>query len=257
MQKAPGKTPHGPGQKAGETFSEFFARRRRQGELRRTNATEKELADYTKRVEKAATFCRPTRPTSVFLWKIAGDDDGDLPEAEYWMDVRVVVGRKSIGEMWPLYPNSHKVYDAWCDEWDICPKLSPEEEMIEEDDCFYEEENVADPVPLGGGLVHQANFYETELGLYYDDEDSSGFKPALEAFRPLVRYHHGLTPVTAEVAGITSCHLPEAKIQRIFGLLRETMDNDTWNILPSVSGFVTAMLANPGDAQAPGVLWDL
>ena len=63
----------------------------------------------------------------MFLWKIAGDDDGDLPEEEYAMDIRVVVGRHAIGEMWPLYPDSHKVYDAWMDEWDICPKLNPQE----------------------------------------------------------------------------------------------------------------------------------
>ena len=96
-------------------------------------ANPKELAVYEQRLQKASSFARPTRPTKVYLWKVAGDIDGDLPEDLYWLDVRVPVAARAVGEMWPIYPDSHKLYDARADEWDICPALAPEDDVVNQE----------------------------------------------------------------------------------------------------------------------------
>ena len=221
-----------------------------------TQANAKELAVYEHRLQRASFFARPTRPTKVFLWKLAGDADGDLPEDLYWLEVRVPIAVRAVGEMWPIYPNSHKVYDARCDEWDICPALAPDDDLDDEE--LYDDDSVlTDTISLSGGAVKTSTFYDTELRMFYEDEEQLAYRPTFEAFSNISRFRYGLIPEVVEVADIAYDKYDDMNIRRFFGLVREDMDEDTLKMVRPASGFVDQFLQNPQNPWAPGLIWDL
>ena len=219
-------------------------------------ASKEDLANYEKRLQKASTFARPTRPTKVYLWKVAGDDDGDLPEDIYWLDVRAPVAARAVGEMWPIYPNSHKVYDARTDEWDICPALAPEDDLDDEALCAEYSDLPGTVAPLESP-VKDSTFYDTELRLFYEGEEQCCYRPPFETFRSTTRFRHGLIPEVVDAANIAYDKYDDMNIRRYFGLVRENMDEDTLDMVKPASGFVDQLLKNPRDPWAPGIIWDL
>ena len=123
----------------------------------------------------------------MYLWKVAGDIDGDLPEDLYWLDVRVPVAARAVGEMWPIYPDSHKLYDARADEWDICPALAPEDDIVDQE-LYDDYSDLPVVVSLPGGAVKESTFYDNELHFFYEDGEQFGYQPTFEAFTDVSRF---------------------------------------------------------------------
>ena len=219
-------------------------------------ANPKELAVYEQRLQKASSFARPTRPTKVYLWKVAGDIDGDLPEDLYWLDVRVPVAARAVGEMWPIYPDSHKLYDARADEWDICPALAPEDDIVDQE-LYDDYSDLPVVVSLPGGAVKESTFYDNELRFFYEDGEQFGYQPTFEAFTDVSRFRYGLIPEIVEFADIAYDKYNAADIRRFFGLMLEDMDEETLEVIRPASGFVHQMLHDPQAPWAPGLIWDL
>ena len=248
--------PHGPGQRPGESHKDFFARREKLRDIWTKRANEDQLAAYKRRLRRASSAARPNRPTKVYLWKLAGDHDGDLPEDLYSLELRVPVASRSVGEMWPIYPKSHKIYDAYMDEWDICPALAPEDDLDYEE-LYDDYSDLPETISQPGGAIEKSAFYETELRLFYGDGEQSGYQPPFEAFRAVLRFRYGLIPEVVEAAGIEYDKYSDVRIRKYFGLVREDMDEDALSMIRPASGFVDQMLQNPGDPWAPGIIWDL
>ena len=250
------KKPHGPGQRPGETFEEFFARRAKRNRERDLSATDAERDARDVRALKASTYGRPNRPTKVFLWKEAGDLDDCLPVDWLSLDYRDSVARKMIGDIWPLYPDAHKVYDAWQDEWDICPALAPDL-AVEDDDAWEAGPDFEEAQSLPGGAVVPSSLFASELSWFYDECERTAFRPALEGFASLSRYRYGLVPIVAEGSGVEYDRFGEAALRKCFGLVAEDIDADARAVLRPASGLAAAFLRDPARPRAPGLIWDL
>ena len=219
-------------------------------------ASPKELVVFEKRLQVALSFARPTRPAKVYLWKLAGDLDGDLPEDLYWLEVRVPVAARAVGELWPIYPTSHKVYDARVNEWDICPALAPEDDL-DDQELFEDYSGPPVAVSLPGGAVKESTFYDAELRSFYEDGEHHGYRPTLEVFSNVSRFRYGLIPEIVELADIAYDKYNAINIRKFFGLVHEDMDEETVKVIKPASGFVDQMLRNPQAPWAPGLIWDL
>lgn len=101
----------GSGQAAGETWKDFFERRR----VERTAAVRKETqAQLTVRYdqETMAKMGHKVNLRALFLWKL---------EEGSW--VRTPVESKDIQQAWARFPPHLRKYDSSNKEWDICPFL--------------------------------------------------------------------------------------------------------------------------------------
>ena len=265
--------PHGPGQRPGETHQQFFARRRAMAVGRDSEADEIARAACEERKRKARAYVRPVRPTTVYLWTIAGDVDPDLPEEWLEVEYRQYVPFKAVGDLWGRYPDSHKVYDEWANEWDICPDLSDEQpleeaDLYDDDDDDYDDEKAVvsgahhsfQPTSFPAGQVAMSGFYESHLRWFYEDNEdythpSGRLRPALEAFPSLARFRYGIIPERVEGSHAAYAQFSEPALKKIFGLVEEYMDDAARSILPSASGFAAAYLSDPSKA-APGWIGD-
>ena len=263
----PGKytRPHGPGQKPGETHAEFFARRKTSDAERQAHASPEDIAKCDRREHKARSSARPCRPTEVYLWKPAGEEDPTLPDELINLDLRVRVGYRAVGELWPIYPASHKVYNAWRDEWDICPMLAPSDELWDPDEIFNDEDDdflpgeipPAHQVGPSRSPEMQLTMYDTELGLFYAEGEAVQYQPFIDGFRWTLRERYGLIPVPAGNPGLEYYKYGNEAIRIYFGLVMENMDVDAASMVMSASALIAAWEKNPDDPWAPGILWDL
>ena len=257
--------PHGPGQKPGETHAEFFARRKGSDETRQANASPADIAKRDSREHKARSYNRPCRPTEVYLWKPAGEEDPTLPDDLINLDLRVRVGYRAVGELWLIYPASHKVYNAWRDEWDICPMLAPADELWDPEEYFDDEDDDFLPgeLPPAHQMVPsrvaemQSTMYDTELGLFYGEGEAIQYQPLIDSFRSTLRQRYGLIPVPAGLPSLQYHKYGEEAIRIAFGLVIETMDTDAVSMVVCASAFLAAWETKPEDPWAPGILWDL
>ncbi len=52
------------------------------------------------------------------------------------MDYRQYVKLSAVGKIWAMHAPSQKHYDSWHDGWDICPKLTPKDDIDDPwDEC--------------------------------------------------------------------------------------------------------------------------
>lgn len=257
----PPKPPHGPGQRPGETWQDFMARRRSIHTQQESAADGKRREACEARRRKAQTYARPVRPTTVYLWTTAGEIDPDLPAEWLELDYRQYVSFKAVRDLWARYPDSQKVYDAWTDAWEIYPKLSDEEPFIEDDIFFDEDEDEeTQVVSLPAGQVALSSFYESHLRWFYEDDGGrtlARFRPTMEAFYALTRFRYGLIPAVVETAGIEYDRFSELAVRKMFGLVDESLDDTDRAIVRPISGLAAAFLQRPAQPSAPGLIWDL
>ncbi|KAG9310647.1 hypothetical protein JVU11DRAFT_9224 [Chiua virens] len=117
--------PHkGSGQRRGETWQEFFARRAA-GHLqimKREPPKEKQKRD--KRIQNAKAGRAPGRKgANVFYW-----------EEENGFRIRTPIGFNNYTERWSDYHGAQRRYDPFADEWDLCTEF----DATAESDCFDE-----------------------------------------------------------------------------------------------------------------------
>ncbi|KAI1788703.1 hypothetical protein LXA43DRAFT_1063374 [Ganoderma leucocontextum] len=184
------QAPHGRGQESAEPFEDFAARRTRLHTRLRAEEKPEDTQRRLERVNKAAAFTRPTRPTKLFLWQEVGDVDMSVPCNMFSLPYRTTVSRSAIAEVWANYPNSQKVYDVFLDEWDICTALAPED-SVEDPWEDYDLPDHHAPTPP----VDSTPAFELDLNLFYEDQDAVDYYcPQLQPFAEVSCYRYGLVP---------------------------------------------------------------
>ncbi|TDL13477.1 hypothetical protein BD410DRAFT_846911 [Rickenella mellea] len=115
----------GSGQKPGETWSEFFARRALKNEQTKLNETEVQRQSRADRERNAETATIPSSRSRVFMW-----DDSE----RIGFLVRRLVYRSEIGAWWDQFSEQQRRYDGFRDEWDLCDEFGPGLPRLYDDD---------------------------------------------------------------------------------------------------------------------------
>ena len=167
-----------------------------------------------------------------------------------------------------MYPNSHKRYDSWRDEWDICPKLSDEpvleENYFDDDDFPYlpaaplpqppsSEDSLFTPTTI-------ALSFEADLRRFYASDDCTGHVFASEGFQEVAFYRYGVIMGALAATGQGETPPPEytmfdhIKIQKYFGVL--SMDVAGAD-LAALSAFLSIALKRSTSSTISAAVWDL
>ena len=279
--------PHGLGQRPGETFENFIARREARNRQREAVETPEHRERRLARAAAAESFTRPTRATkaSVFLWQTVGEHDPTVRDEWFTLDYRQQVGRHGIHDLWLMYSNNQKRYDAWANEWDICVRLAPGEERDPDDDIdIYDEiedeyyghsHPAGDPVDAGvpgspaqsrsNAVTHSqpavtldilADSFQTDLAAYYD-YDEVGYVPYAPPASSIIRQRYGVT-TPHDVHSVPGADRVTCRsLQKITGYLEEDLGEGAATTV-ALSAFVHALLESTAAPPAPhDSIWDL
>nr|VWO99258.1 N/A [Ganoderma boninense] len=258
--------PHGPGQRPGETCQQFFSRREAEGKRRTEAETAENRAKRLQRAANAASYSCPVRPTTTFLWIEVGDVDGGVPWYLLQSDYRKVVRFSAVRDLWKMYPDSHKRYDPWRDEWDICPKLS-DEPLV--DDLSDDDENFGFPLsipqqppddnPLSlPGPATIAHSFQADLQRLYGAEEFAGHVFVSEGFEKIAYYRYGVVlgaPLVPQ-QGPEYSAFNRANVQKYFGLLTTDIHPAGLHV-PALSAFLSVTLDRSTNGMIPATVWDL
>jgi hypothetical protein len=106
------------GQREGQNWRDFFARRAQENTLQAAQETAQERESRGQREAVAAKHMPPGRNGArVYYWD---DVDG------FW--IRKAAGRRFYSAIWGDYAPAQRRYDSFCNEWDLCPALAPNAE---------------------------------------------------------------------------------------------------------------------------------
>ncbi|KAJ7878714.1 hypothetical protein B0H13DRAFT_1528308, partial [Mycena leptocephala] len=112
------------GQKEGEDFHAFIARRNAQNEKWAAKESSDTRVKRLARVAHAAKGAPPGKKGArVFVW-----------EEEEGFFIRKAVNRVDAADMWDEFTPSQRLYDSFSDQWDLCSAFAPEEEAGSDDD---------------------------------------------------------------------------------------------------------------------------
>ncbi|KAJ7050458.1 hypothetical protein C8F01DRAFT_1345397 [Mycena amicta] len=142
------------GQKQGETYLDFFARRSRENKRKLARETEGEKAARLQRAQHAYAShgAIGNRGARIFFWEDTNSDGFYIRRAR---------NRSYAVDVWDQYAPSQRVYDDFSNEWDICVALAPEEEGSYTNDDDDDDEYYGRPP-----------FPELPTGLPEDDQSS-------------------------------------------------------------------------------------
>ncbi|KAJ7587966.1 hypothetical protein C8J56DRAFT_63060 [Mycena floridula] len=154
-----------PGQRLGETWQDFFERKKLEGERKRVGENENGRRAREAREKAAATFCAPGKSgASTFVWEIK---EGDFL-------VRKYVPRWQVADLWDDFTDAQKRYNPFENTWDLCSGLAPDEEPPADED-EEEELDIQDAYRSSFG------YQDHEEG--DDDDDKSAGSGKVESFQ--------------------------------------------------------------------------
>ena len=256
--------PHGPGQRAGECALEFFARREAANRTLELKETDAQRQSRVARAAAASSFARPIgrARATVFLWTTIGDHDPTVPEEWFELDYREVLGHRRVAETWDLYPQVHKRYDPFRNEWDICPHLAPQIEprMMGDDEDDDDDTPGADlsahvpsqpprtPSSLSDSFARDLNRVLEEI--------SVGFHPMLEPLHVVASKAYGLAAQEVEDPSLPYEKYSAITIAKKLGFYVE--DEPTHRgLYRRLSALVASLETSQASPWASGCVWDL
>ena len=262
-----GEIPHGVGQRPGESAHDFFRRRAQVNALRETMESSEHRYSRLARAQHASSFPRPTlkSPTTVYLWSTVGDHDPTVPSKWLELDYRELIGHARLFEMWELYSQQHKRYDAWHDEWDICPSatpgIKPFQPGVDDLDEEYEECIARTRAPEANtaitNTVHSslAASFGTDLKMIYDQVPDTA-KPMCESLAVVARNAFGLIAQVVDDPAMAYDKYSALDVVKMLGYYVGDVANDA--ILPKLlSWLIASFEKNPVKPDACGHIWDL
>ena len=253
--------PHGPGQRPGETYQQFFDRREAQGRRQAATETTESRARRLERAARAASYSCPNPPTATFLWIEVEDVNGTVAEHLLHCDYRKVVRFKAVPDIWRMYPDSQKRYNPWCDEWDICPKLS-DDTLVDDPYVNWDfplpvtQQPPNEDPPLLVSPAAVAHFFQVDLERFYGSDEFAGHVFISESFERVAFYRYGV------IVGASSASEPSPEyssfgrdqVQKYFGVFTgDLADRD----IPALSAFLSVVLGRRTNATTSVAIWDL
>ncbi|OJT07017.1 hypothetical protein TRAPUB_2129 [Trametes pubescens] len=258
--------PHGQGQRSGESFKDFQARRAALVRGWEEKETDEKKEQRLARQAAAAACTRPTRRsnTLIFLWTTVGDVDPTVHYSLLSQPYRMLVGHHKAGEVWNQYPKEAKHYDAWHNEWDIVGEMT--------DDAWDAlAEGYPDPGPndtrnaIPQTVSASMDCIASELSaLYQAEPDIAAFTQVYDDNVTIFRERYGINsvqPSEQELVSSSSPYLtyPPDVIRKHFSLpLASTSAEDVPDFpVHAVSAFITLVLGKAPSTAVSGQVWDL
>ena len=257
--------PHGPGQRAGESALEFFARREAANRTLELKETEAQRESRLPRAWAASSFARPMgrARATVYLWTTIGDHDPTVQDEWFELDYREVLGHRRLAETWDLYPKVHKRYDPFRNEWDICPLLVPQieprmmgdEEDDDDDDTPGADTSVDVPSQPHGTPSSLADSFARDLHRVLE-EIAVGFHPMLEPLHMVATKAYGLAAQVVEDPSLPYEKYSATAIAKKLGFYVEDEPTDP-GLYRRLSALVASLETDEASPRASGCVWDL
>jgi hypothetical protein len=178
----------GSGQKPGEDWRVFFARRREENKKREEKETPVRRQSRLSREQSAKNHSIPGRSSTiaVFEWQPQDEFDGFL--------LRIRIKKAELLSVWGSYNKSTRKYDSFRHEWDLCTALDPTSipDGDWEEDDFSDTPPPSGPPPPPPPPPPQSSFLQ-DIHNYFGHYEvaSSNHARGIERFVSILRFHLG------------------------------------------------------------------
>ena len=258
------KLPHGIGQRPGESFEQYRARRSIINADAAKNESSDEREKRLQRERVAAKFDKPSRNTYVYLWCMLGDVDPTVDPLDLTAPFRKHLGKKAVSEVWMCHPNSVKHYDSFLDVWDICPEDDFGKQFQIDPHAYDElfEPDFINDAQRGSESIAQIT--ARELDAFHADKVhsySEPFRPSFEHVTEVLLRRYGIYATVLsekEKNDSLGAHYRHnsARVEKHFSLPDQTLSPQNFkDVVYAASAIITKILHKPDPKDA--VTFDL
>lgn len=183
------------GQKHGEDFKAFFARRAMRNKEKEEKETPSQRQARLGRERSAMNHHIPGKSstTQVFEWRPEDDDEED------GFLLRHPVTKACVEGIWGDYSKDTRVFDAFSNQWDLCRALNPT--SIPDGDDREDNDDIMPPFPITAPSVlppPTPSSFSRDIYKYFGNEVSLASRHAsIEGLLPILHYHFGYRPMAA------------------------------------------------------------
>lgn len=183
------------GQKRGEDFKAFFARRAMRNKEREMKETPSQRQARLSRERSALNHHIPGRSSTiqVFEWR-PDDDDGD----DGFL-LRHPVTKAGVVEIWGDYSKETRIFDPFSNQWDLCRALNPT--SIPDGDDREDDDDIMPPLPLTARSElpppTPSSFLQDIYKFFGNEVSLASRHASIEGLVPVLHYHFGYRPMAA------------------------------------------------------------
>jgi hypothetical protein len=252
------------GQRHGEDWQAFFARRTMQNAKKEAKETPSQRQARLSRERSAENHSLPGKSSRswVFEWQ---------PQYDYndFM-LRTHITKAGIEEVWGNYSKSTRIFDSFSNQWDLCLALDPN--SIPDGDDREDDDDIMPPLPITSPFQvppPAPSSFADDIYKYFGTNVSlSSRHTYIEGFIPVLHYHFGYRSTAPTSAPLAVSSLPvsdwikKAKWDQLRKLLGDSTA-ETGSITEPQRQCITMFIAylvnlNATDLNAiPPDLWDL
>lgn len=178
----------GSGQKHGEDWKAFFARRLAQNKKKEERETPSARQVRQSRERSAASHSLPGKSSKVwvFEWQPQDDYNGFL--------LRTHITKAQIEDVWGDYNNTTRVFDPFSNQWDLCLAIDPN--SVPDGDDREDNDDIMPPMLLTVAPPPPPPSYSSflnDIRSYFSSHEvaSSAHYDRIETFVSVLRYHLG------------------------------------------------------------------
>ncbi|KAH9921087.1 hypothetical protein B0H21DRAFT_767080 [Amylocystis lapponica] len=229
----------------GETMEEYFARIAILNKQMEDAESAQERAVRLNRAANAQRAGGPGRKSAVFLWD---DLDG-------WL-VRIRLNHSEV-DGWYGNAGTRATYNAFFNEWDICPDENSNLDEEDEDDVFAGMTLVSDAaVALDRDVDISKAQWDSTLANAYNPGSQSDNSVTSPDFNIILRQRYGVytPPQGPALALLGSEKYTRSLISRIFVVKESDVPQD---LQSHIANLLLRMLANTENPDVPPQLWDI
>lgn len=252
------------GQRHGEDWSAFFARRALQNARKEEKETPSQRQARLSRQRSAENHSLPGRSSRVWVFEWQPQDD-----ANDFM-LRTHITKAGVEEIWGNYSKSTRIFDSFSNQWDLCLALDPT--GVPDGDDREDDDDIMPPLPITTPSQvppPAPSSFADDIYTYFGSEVSlSSRYTFIEGFVPVLHYHFGyrITAPTSAPSAISflpaSDWIKSAKWDQLRKLLGDSTA-ETGSITEPQRQCITkfiAYLVNMKESDLntiPPDLWDL
>lgn len=248
------------GQKPGEEYHVFFARRREENKVKEAKETPTRRQSRQSRERSAMSHSIPgkSNTATVFEWQPQDEFDGFL--------LRIRLTKTQISTTWGNYSRSTRIYDSFRNEWDLCDALDP---TSTPDGDWEEDHFLPVPAPSGPPPPPLSSFMQ-DIENYFGHHEvapSSNYTSGIERFASILCFHLGFQLTASTHTARDRSTTFEQWIQRTTWINLCKLIGDSGDDVESVADaqkriitcFVGYLVTLPSSqlSQIPSDLWDL
>ncbi|KAG2045874.1 hypothetical protein BDR06DRAFT_1015224, partial [Suillus hirtellus] len=226
------------GQKHGEDWKAFFARRAMQNKKKEENETPSHRQARLSRERSAENHRIPGKSSTiqVFEWQPQDDYDGFM--------LRTHITKAGVQDVWGDYNKFTRIFDSFSNQWDLCLALDPT--SIPDGDDREDNDDIMPPLPMTAPLdvppPAPSSFLNDIYTYFGSDVSLSSRHKDIEGIVPVLHYYFGYRPTAPSSAPLY------ASMQ-----LNEWIKKTNWNHLRKLLGDSAAETGSIAEPQRQSI----